>query len=204
MMTAEPPRLPPTGPALWRIPLCDESPSAVVVTASPGPTARDGPGFFCLHLRTAPSIAGLACQDCGSIVAAVVEGVTRPPITSDPPLDVVDAAAGAMPVSETPAARQEWERHVSTVEDQPFEVIQHAWVIFQQVYVRRGAVSGNKARALVLVSLLYSNRLLHGSNHGNEEYLIRRLAISTRNMNKAFTQMASVTLPLHGASVASC
>ena len=118
-------------------------------------------------------------------------------------------ACPAEPVRDTPAARVEWEKHVHEVTDQPLEVMQHAWAIFQQVYSLRGAVSGNKAKALVLVSLLYSNRLLHGSNVRNEEYLVRHLAITikpsltkcasvseglitTRSMNKAFTQMASV------------
>lgn len=62
-------------------------------------------------------------------------------------------------------------------------------VIFQRAFAVQGSVSGNKARALVLVCLLYSSRLLHGSNRSNEEYLLKVLATPTRIMNKAFTQM---------------
>jgi hypothetical protein len=70
-----------------------------------------------------------------------------------------------------------------------------AWVIFQKVFHATGSVTGSKARALVLVSLLYASGLLHGSNGANEEYLLKTLHTPTRIMNKAFTQMASVTLP---------
>jgi hypothetical protein len=89
------------------------------------------------------------------------------------------------------------------VEQQPEEVLQNARNIFQRAYAQHGPLSGNKAKALVLVSLLYSNRLLHGANapggqrrwlpatKNNEEYLLRHLSIPTRIMNKAFTQMAS-------------
>ena len=96
-------------------------------------------------------------------------------------------------------ARTEWQNHITQVTDQPQEVMQHAWHIFKQVYDLNGSVSGVKARALVLVSLLYSSRLLHGSNRTNEEYLLRVLAtpfrarhmhalVATRVMNKAFTR----------------
>ena len=64
---------------------------------------------------------------------------------------------------------------------QPAEVMLNAWQIFQRVY-RHGCVSGTKARALVLVSLLYSSRLLHGSNRENEAYLLKQLVTPTRIM----------------------
>jgi hypothetical protein len=62
------------------------------------------------------------------------------------------------------------------------------------VYEQQGPISGCKARAVILVSLLYSNRLLYGNNKANEEYLIQRLNIPTRAMNRAFGSLAAVTL----------
>lgn len=66
-----------------------------------------------------------------------------------------------------------------------------------------GGMTGTRARALVLVSLLYSTRLLHGTNPENEQYLLERLAVPTRVMNRAFTQMAAITLPIDTSSVAA-
>lgn len=109
--------------------------------------------------------------------------------------------------SGTQACHNEWQRqgriffilppslrHIVDIHDQPVEVLQHAYGIFRRVYDHHGPVTGGKARALILVSLLYSGRLLHGNNKTNEEYLIRQLNIPTRIMNRAFSLLASVTL----------
>ena len=131
-------------------------------------------------------------QECGLVVASVnhpVEG--RGPVSVKPVLRIHPNTGG----DESEHARMEWDRHTKGIIHQPTEVMHHAWLIFQQVFQTQGCVSGVKARALVLVSLLYSGRLLHGSNRGNEEYLLKSLQTPTRVMNKAFTQMATVTLP---------
>ena len=144
--------------------------------------------LFCLHLKTESSVAGTMCTACGLVVSTInhaAEG--RGPVAMKAPGDA------SLVVLEQ--ARQEWEQQVGKVVDQPREVLQHAWLIFQRVYESNGVVSGAKARALVLVSLLYCNRLLHGSNGSNEEYLLKTLSTPTRVMNKAFTLMASVALP---------
>ena len=86
------------------------------------------------------------------------------------------------------------------VQHQPVEVMQHAWELFQQTYGQHGAVSGCKSKALALVSLLYSSRLLHGAHKANEEYLLKQLATSTRVMNRAFTQMASAAIAIANRS----
>ena len=92
------------------------------------------------------------------------------------------------------------------MQDQPREVIDRAFDIFQHAYLIQ-PITGNKARALILVSLLYTNRLMHGNNKRNEEHLIGQLQIPTRIMNRAFTSLASVihTLPpQEGESFADC
>ena len=93
------------------------------------------------------------------------------------PMKCVDHKQMSVPPEQ---ARIEWKNHIVRVTDQPQEVLQQAWHIFKQVYDLNGSVSGVKARALVLVSLLYSSRLLHGSNRTNEEYLLRVLATPFR------------------------
>jgi hypothetical protein len=126
--------------------------------------------------------------ECGVVVVVETGG-------GEVPRALVINGSNAQPRFVTDA-EHEWEVHIQRVTNQPAEVIQNAWTIFQQVYTTQGAVTGNKARALVLVSLLYSNRLLHGTDRVNEEYLLKNLSIPNRTMNKAFTQMAAVTLPL--------
>jgi hypothetical protein len=175
------------------------------------------PPSFCLHLQTEPSVAGTICHHCGVVVASVNNpGEGRGPVSVKMPAPIHDPLGDVIPDSEQ--ARTEWDHHTTGIIHQPLEVMQHAWVIFQQVFGSNGSVSGVKAKALVLVSLLYSSRLLHGSNKGNEEYLLKclqtrvvsrgtcftygvmvlyttLLQTPTRVMNKAFTQMATVTLP---------
>ena len=96
----------------------------------------------------------------------------------------------------------EWERHVAGLTDQALEVMQSAYAIFARVYQQQGAVSGVKARALVLVALLYCSRSLHGGNLANEAHLLKSMPVPVRTMNKAVTLLATVTLPVRGAAAA--
>jgi hypothetical protein len=80
------------------------------------------------------------------------------------------------------------------VSNQPNEVMLSAYHTFQLVHQQQGPVSGCKACAVILVSLLYSNRLLYGNNTPNEKYLIQQFNIPTRAMNRAFGSLAAVTL----------
>lgn len=165
------------------------------VTAAPAP--------FCLHTHTTLSAAGSMCRDCGVVglaaesmchrAGSVPDGANR----RQPVVDVLvdkdgqlSAAALAGP-SSPPSSLQEWLLHVQCLQDQPQEVLERAYDIFRRVYDQQPIV-GNKARALILVSLLYSSRLLYGNNRRNEEYLLCKLGISSRVMNKAFTSLAAV------------
>ena len=134
---------------VWRAPVDDGQ----IGTVTPAPATTSTAAFpspgtvvFCLHIHTTTSVAGLFCSECGTVVAPVVDGapgLTRPPIIPTPPVDIIGGAQGA---ADNPGARLEWDKHVHGVSDQPAEVMQHAWVIFQRVYALRGAVGGNKAR----------------------------------------------------------
>lgn len=140
--------------------------------------------------------------------AAIRAPVCAPPPPPTPAAAAASAGTRATGPSESAngehvpvdaACLAEWERHVDGLTDQALEVMQGAYAIFARVYQQQGAVSGVKARALVLVALLYSSRTLHGSNEANEKHLLRRMPVPTRIMNKAITQMASVTLPVRTA-----
>ena len=178
-------------PSMWRV-ACKQDPEPHAAGGTPSRGVETGAEIFCLHLLTKPSVGGMVCMDCGGVVAAVQAA----PELSHRTNPVMNQPAPAAQGTEAEAAaRREWDQHVRCVmDDQPVEMLHHAWAIFQRVYATQGAVSGKKARALVLVSLLYSSRLLHGDNRTIEEGLLRRLAIPTRIMNKAFSQMAAVTL----------
>ena len=184
---------------LWRVPLCHaNTPSLESITRS----MRGDVPSCCLHLNPESSVAGCMCRDCGLVMTLVNQpaeerGPVSVKVSAPPESNVADPCE---------QARMEWNQHTTSITGQPEEVMQHAWFIFQsgpvcnapciqQVFQSQGSVSGVKAKALVLVSLLYSSRLLHGSNRSNEEYLLRCLQTPTRIMNKAFTQMATVTLP---------
>lgn len=171
-------------------------------------------------------MAGSVCRDCGVVVG--LESVALTPAGHEganrrqPVVDVFihdDGMVSATTKSLRPPPRsttnaptltaemqlalhcqQEWQSHIAHIEHQPREVLDRAYDIFRRSYEMQ-PMSGNKARALILVSLLYISRLLHGNNVRNEEYLLSQLRIPTRIMNKAFTSLASVihTLPIPAA-----
>lgn len=47
----------------------------------------------------------------------------------------------------------------------------------------------------MLVSLLWASRRLYGGNTSNEKYLLAKLQVPTRSMNKAFTILAANVQP---------
>ena len=61
--------------------------------------------------------------------------------------------------------------HVRELCDQPKEVLDAAQRVFCDAYQQQ-SVTGTKARALVLVALLWASRCLHGNNPSNEQYLL--------------------------------
>ena len=85
---------------------------------------------FCLHLVTVPSVAGAMCAECGSVIAA-----TNSPLETRGPVAVkqhhIDSTAA--PVVQ---ARTEWDQQTTGIVNQPREVLQHAWIIFEKVYGR--------------------------------------------------------------------
>lgn len=83
----------------------------------------------------------------------------------------------------------------------PKEVLDGAYTVFEQVFVQH-PLTGTKARALALVSLLWASRRLHGNNSCNEKYLLSALQTPTRLMNKAFSSLASVIRPEPGGDSA--
>lgn len=115
-------------------------------------------------------------------------------------------STNAWPVAEPAAAdaaadatcRAEWDNHVANLRDQAQEVLQNAYRIFARVHrTHRGAaLTGARARALVLVALLYSSRRLYGSDRANEEVLLRHFPTPQRLVNGALTQMAAVVTEL--------
>lgn len=143
------------------------------------PQSGERPDFFCLHSTTVPSLAGVLCVDCGVVTAAVI-GDAGPGYHGRGHRPVPRPLAPTTAATQTPS--REWELHVRRVDgvssrlverrgstNQPPEVVHNAKEIFIRVCQTRGAVTGDKARALVLVSLLYSSRLLHGANPRNED-----------------------------------
>lgn len=92
------------------------------------------------------------------------------------------------------ASMQEWQIHTRCIQDQPKEVMDAAADAFGRAYDQQ-PVTGTKARALALVSLLWATRRLHGSNRCNEHHLLTRLHTPTRLMNKAFSTLAAVITP---------
>lgn len=156
-------------------------------------------------ITVGPSVAGSMCRECGVVVepdsatpvalgALVTEtGSRRAAVTQGLSL----TAAAVLPPD---ACEIEWRTHLTGVADQPKEVIDSAFTAFRRAYARQ-PVSGAKARALVLVALLWAARRLHGNDTGNERYLLRRLQTPSRHMNKAFGVLAAaVTTPVSGAA----
>ena len=171
-----------TPPLMW-LPCKSSRPHHVIDRSD-----RDhGVPLFCLHVTCCPTVAGMVCSDCGTVMSNVNAGAES--VHAAVSLKIPEPSSTIVTGAEAvPAARQEWDTHTRALQDQPSEVLQNAWVIFQRVYSVGGAVSGVKARALVLVSLLYSSRLLHGANSCNEESSLKRLATPSRIMNKAVTE----------------
>lgn len=180
------------GARTWRHPQPETS---AVGPAAPSSHAPPVAGFFCLHADTRSCVAGVICSDCGYIMASAVpnEGGGRAGcVLSIPVPATANAEAAGIAL-----ARKEWDAHTNDVHEQPAEVMQHAFQLFSQAYANAGgpsAVGGNRAKALVLQSgnffglgaavclqcLLYSLRLLHGSDAKNEAYVVRALAVPIR------------------------
>lgn len=190
---------------LWRITTSVQQ----TIGGQPSPMATvgnavvvlDRPPQFCLHGRTTATVAGTMCCDCGVIVNQVHANVdvshSRPPVcdlSSAGETLLSEVGIDGTATADAAACLQEWRRHIGVIQDQPSEVVHNAFRIFRLVYEQQGPISGCKARAIILVSLLYSNRLLYGNNKSNEEYLLRKLCIPTRVMNRAFGSLAAVTL----------
>jgi hypothetical protein len=178
--------------------------------------------FFCMHPVTMASPAGAMCRDCGVVVSdsncTVERGIQAPIMVHavEPDPSLVGGTGSAAEI----AAHLEWERHAAALSDQPVEVLQEARQIFVRVYIQQGAhgrrrrqqqptlpiffpslppppgapLLGIKARALVRVALLHCVRKLYGTDRPNEERLIGRFPVPARALNKAFHQMAAVTL----------
>ena len=103
------------------------------------------------------------------------------------------------------------------VRDQPREVVDGAFGAFERAYTKQ-PVTGPKARALVLVALLWASRhpspqkkgclgfapRLHGNNAHNEKYLLSRLHTAPRMMNKAFTTLARAVQPDRNCDSCPC
>lgn len=160
--------------------------------------------MFCLHPRIDSCIAGNMCHvteaqsviivllivDCGMVLSpesvappallamGAETGSRRPPVTEGMLL--------ASDVTTPPdACLQEWSLHIRNIQDQPKEVVDGALEALQKAYHTQ-PVTGGKARALVLVSLLWASRRLHGNNQCNDKYLFTQLKISPKLINKAF------------------
>lgn len=172
------------------VPLCQPSPHSATTTEQ-----------FCVHGRTSATVAGTMCTECGIVLNQVHTMVdlahSRPPVCDTSPVGdalLVEVGIDGTCTVDAATCLQEWRRHIGIIQDQPNEVIHNAYRIFRLVYEQQGPISGCKARAIMLVSLLYSSRLLHGNNKANEEYLLRTFCIPTRVMNRAFGSLAAVTL----------
>lgn len=100
---------------------------------------------FCLHLDTKSSVAGAMCTECGIVVASINSPVEqRGPVSMKPPKEtsfLPSTTASSSNEADGSQARLEWEQHTKGVLEQPIEVMQHAWLIFQQVYSKQGSVS---------------------------------------------------------------
>ena len=163
------------------------------------PTAPFRGELFCLHPSVVPCPAGVLCHDCGVVVgpecrappaiAALSSetGSRRAPVTNG----IVLTVEAAVPPD---ACLQEWFGHVRGLREQPKEVVDAALEVFRLAYSRR-PVTGPRARALALVSLLWASRRLHGNNPSSERVLLARLHTSTRLMNRAFSVLAGVIQP---------
>lgn len=127
--------------------------------------------------RAPPAIAALA-SETGSRRAPVTNGVALTVEAAVPP----------------DACLQEWIGHIRGLREQPKEVVDGALEVFRLAYARR-PVTGPRARALALVSLLWASRRLHGNNPSSERVLLARLRTSTRLMNRAFSVLAGVIQP---------
>jgi hypothetical protein len=167
---------------------------------------------FCVHGHTSATVAGTMCNDCGIVlnhVHAMVDlAHSRPPVCDTSSVGdamLLEVGIDGTCTVDAAACLQEWRRHINVIQNQPNEVVHNAYRIFRLVYEQQGPISGSKARAIMLVSLLYSNRLLYGNNKANEEYLLRTFGVPTRMMNRAFGSLAAVTLLQKGptASVTS-
>ena len=183
---------------MWRVP---EVAMPVPVCASVYKTPHDNDSRrvqFCLHGFTSSTVAGTVCNECGVVVSQIHTSVDasycRPPVCKSAPSTEPSRMDGNGSPTDLAVCFQEWKRHTADISNQPNEVMHSAYHTFQLVHQQQGPVSGCKARAVILVSLLYSNRLLYGNNTPNEKYLIQRFNIPTRAMNRAFGSLAAVTL----------
>lgn len=88
------------------------------------------------------------------------------------------ASASVIP---SDACSQEWHIHIAPLRDQPKEVLDGAYTVFEQVF-QQHPLTGTKARALALVSLLWASRRLHGNNSCNEKYLLSVLQTPTTRL----------------------
>lgn len=129
---------------------------------------------FCLHLKTHPSVAGTVCSECGLVLSHVNGGVE-----AGPPVCNREECAQE-PDAITTASAHAWLVQTVGLTDQSPEVMKQALSIFQCVYAQHVGVTGTKARALALVSILYTSRRLYGNNARNELFLIEKLKVPTR------------------------
>lgn len=132
-----------------------------------------------------------------AIAALEVEtGSYRPPVSNG----ITDTAEVVLAPD---ICLQEWNAHITRLKDQPKEVLDSAYAVFQLAFAQQ-PMSGVKARALILVSLLWSSRRLHGNNQSNEKYLLARLTAPARLMNKAFGTLAAVIKPENTRNCGDC
>lgn len=170
-------------------------------------TTPRGP-VFCLHPRVVHCPAGLMCPDCGEVihpehtpVPAALAALSAAETSSRGP-PVTDTLCLSTP-SPPDAAAHEWALHTTGLTDQPKEVMDGAFDIFQRTY-QQHPVTGPRARALTLMALLWATRRLHGTNSSNERYLLTELHTPTRLMNRAFSTLAAVIQSAPERSCADC
>lgn len=174
-----------------RVPLTSTRPSPLASLRGKTRSADAEAVRFCLHPKRICSPAGAVCTSCGEVVAPVNEMIdSRSNVAV-----TTTAAAVPLPVDEVTGCIGAWEEwHQQTNEvvlEQPAEILRKARELFSLVYTKHGTVAGQKARALVLVCMLYElRRTSEGQDIASEEAcLIRSLAVPTRSMNKAFTSL---------------
>lgn len=190
----------------FRLGPLDTTEKTTTTTTQPSPSTLPPPQPaapvhhpFCLHTRTMACAAGNMCCDCGMVVGpenvaapAVLTlgaetGSRRAPVTDGL---VVTVDRTAVPVDDCTA---EWNLHTQRLRDQHPEVMASAFDAFRRVYVEQDhGLTGNKARAVALVALLWATRRVYGNSAVNERYLIQELEVPTRAMNRAFSTLAAV------------